>query len=361
MHKILFQGVSVKKLLIISYLISSLTIFTEIEEPKNLEPEIKVETKKDLETSSVNSEKSELEIKTEEISQKDLEHLAELLALNPLITGEALQVIKNVSKELVDKDLKGITSTDVTQKIVTDILSKKSAVAEVLKSDLSVETQKELLKLINTEAGKELFSKSTSISQKSSAIVIEALQEVIKELEKKQNKYFNLNFKLGSKKIKSDATSKEGLDKKPEDITKKLQRELEDIAEIIILNPLKNGAAYRVIEAIATEFIKDKKLKDITSKKIADKILENIFSKKDKLAELFKDLSNKALEELVKFTKTSAGIEWFEKVANISNATSMIVMDAMQNSVYALEKKYGVNTREFENKTPETKDCILEI
>jgi hypothetical protein len=118
-------------------------------------------------------------------------------------------------------------------------------------------------------------------------------------------------------------------------------KQMEELATNISLNPLKQGPAYKVVEMVAGEVVKENNL-SISAKAATGKIMDNIMSKRDEVAGVFRfELSPETTEELLKFSKTAAGKEWFEQVGAISQATSTIVMDALKEATEILIEKYG--------------------
>ena len=119
------------------------------------------------------------------------------------------------------------------------------------------------------------------------------------------------------------------------------EKKLEELASNISLNPLKQGPSLKVIETVASEVVKEKDL-SISAKDATKKIVDNIMTKRDEVAGVFRfELSPETIAELYKFSKTDAGKEWFNQVGAISHATSGIVMDALQEAIEILEEKYS--------------------
>lgn len=136
-----------------------------------------------------------------------------------------------------------------------------------------------------------------------------------------------------SKVVVADANAKKE--------NKMTEKQLEELASNISLSPLKQGPAFKVIETVASELVKEKNL-SISAKKATEVIMDNIMNQKDAVAGVFRfELSESAREGLLEFSKSPAGKEWFEKVGSISHATSTVVMDAMQEAIGQLEEKYG--------------------
>lgn len=277
-------------------------------------------------------------IKGKKITDKQMEELAINISLNNLKQGTPFKAIEKIaSQEVKEKDL-SVSPREAAKKILDNIMSKRDEAAGVFRFHLSPETTESLLKFSKTKDGKEWFDKASAISNEVSPIVMDAIKDEIEKLEKKYGK------KKSEADDKNKADTEDSNNAYKKDVKKessKDDKKLEELVSIISLEPLKQGPSLKIIELVVTNTIKDKDL-SVSEKEATKKVIDSIMNKKPEVAAVFKkNLSSEVIDALLKFSKTVEGKEWFEKVGEISQNMSIIIMDAIKEEVEKLEEKYG--------------------